>query len=90
MTETLETTLFNDVKAYRIAHRRLLNAITETAQAARIALIDGDAPSYLRQEMKQRLSDTLSFLTATLSNETETIDDAVSLLWEVKDELTED
>lgn len=88
MTEL--STLYDDVKAYRIAHKRLLDSLTETAQAARIALIDSDAPSYLRQEMKKRLAETLEFLTVSLSNETETIDDAVSLLWEVKDELPED
>ena len=90
MTELTESTLYNDVRAYRFARERLLNSIKETASAARIALIDGDGPDYLRQEMERRLADTLAFLTATVTDEEETIDDAVSLLWEVKDELPED
>ncbi len=83
-----ETTLFDDVKAYRIAHRRLLDSLTETAQATRAALIDGnDAPETLKAEMKARFQKTLGFLTTSLANESETIADALDLLWEIRDEL---
>ena len=83
-----KTTLYDDVEAYRIARRNLLDSITAIAQATRAALIDGKgSPESLKAEMKDRFIESLGFLTTSLSNDTETIDDALDLLWEIRDEL---